>query len=109
VFSGGQADYWRRAHQRVLEIGAPHHGVVRGRRRPRSYRALAEMPLSRMACVDRILCLDRAPVETAKVTPAATSMRRCRSVATGPVRSITAELDRLVGAPLNALNNRDDG
>ena len=72
VFSGGQADYWRRAHERILETGAPHHGVVRGPAEGRDHIVLfwLRLPLSQDGlCVDRILCLDvAAPVETAKVT-----------------------------------------
>jgi hypothetical protein len=72
VFSGGQSDYWRRAHERILETGAPHHGVVRGPAEGRDHIVLfwLRLPLSQDGlCVDRILCLDFAtPVETAKAT-----------------------------------------
>jgi hypothetical protein len=72
VFSGGQAEYWRRVHERILETGAPHHGVVRGPAEGRDHVVLfwLRLPLSQDGlCVDRILCLDvAAPAETAKVT-----------------------------------------
>jgi hypothetical protein len=71
VFSGSQTDYWRRAHGRVLETGAPHHGVVRGPAEGRDHIVLfwLRLPLSQDGlCVDRILCLDFAAATEATVT-----------------------------------------
>jgi len=72
ILSGNHADYWRRAHGRVLETGAPHHGVVRGPAEGRDHIVLfwLRLPLSQDGlCVDRILCLDfAAPAEPIKVT-----------------------------------------
>jgi hypothetical protein len=63
VFSGEQADYWRRIHARVLEQGLPLHGVVRGPAKGRDHVVLfwMRLPLSEDGGrVDRILCYDVA-------------------------------------------------
>jgi hypothetical protein len=65
VFAGACADYWRRAHQRVVEQGIPMSGVVRGPAEGRDHILLfwMRLPLSQDGChVDRILCYDTADV-----------------------------------------------
>ena len=68
VFSGEQADYWRRIHARVVENGFPFHGVVRGPAKDREHVVLfwLRLPLSEDGGrVDRILCYDVAgPTES---------------------------------------------
>ena len=88
VFSGGHADYWRRAHERVLATGTPHHGVVRGPAEGRDHIVLfwLRLPLSQDGrSVDRILCLDiAAPAESATVTVLQAQLR----YAPIPVRAV---------------------
>jgi hypothetical protein len=71
VFSGGQANYWHRVHERVVEKAVPHHGVVRGPAEGREHIVLfwLRLPLSDDgSTVNRILCLDvAAPTESARV------------------------------------------
>ena len=70
VFSGEQADYWRRIHARVVENGFPFHGVVRGPAKDREHVVLfwLRLPLSEDGGrVDRILCFDVAgPTESGR-------------------------------------------
>ena len=70
VFSGDQADYWRRIHARVMENGFPLHGVVRGPAKDRDHVVLfwLRLPLSEDGGrVDRILCYDVAgPTESGR-------------------------------------------
>ena len=72
VFSGEQADYWRRIHARVVGNGFPLHGVVRGPAKDRDHVVLfwLRLPLSEDGGrVDRILCYDVAgPTETRALT-----------------------------------------
>jgi hypothetical protein len=69
VFSGEQADYWRRIHAGVVGKGSPLHGVVRGPAKDRDHIVLfwLRLPLSEDGGrVDRILCFDVAgPTESA--------------------------------------------
>jgi len=61
VFSGERARYWRRIHNRVVENGAPLHGVVRGPAEGREHIVLfwLRLPLSEDGrSVDRILGYD---------------------------------------------------
>jgi len=61
VFSGDRARYWRRIHDRVVETGAPLHGVVRGPAEGREHIVLfwLRLPLSEDGRrVDRILGYD---------------------------------------------------
>ncbi len=61
VFAGACADYWRRAHERVVERGLPLSGVVLGPSEGRDHILLfwMRLPLSQDGCrVDRILCYD---------------------------------------------------
>src|SRR5262245_42334899 len=71
VFSGEQANYWHRVHERVVNGAVPHHGVVRGPVEGRDHVVLfwLRLPLSDDgSTVDRVLCLDvAAPTETARV------------------------------------------
>jgi hypothetical protein len=63
VFSGEQAEYWRRIHERVVEQGLVLNGVVRGPAKGRDHVILfwLRLPLSEDgARVDRILCYDVA-------------------------------------------------
>jgi len=70
VFSGEQADYWRRIHAGVVGKGSPRHGVVRGPAKDRDHVVLfwLRLPLSEDGCrVDRILCYDVAgPTESGR-------------------------------------------
>jgi hypothetical protein len=80
VFSGDQARYWRRIHDRVVENGVPLHGVVRGPAEGREHIVLfwLRLPLSEDGRrVDRILGYDvagpvaeaRAPAERSLAYP----------------------------------------
>jgi hypothetical protein len=63
VFSGDAASYWRRVHDRVVDMGVPLHGVVRGPAQGRDHVVLfwLRLPLSEDGDrVDRILCYDAA-------------------------------------------------
>ncbi len=63
VFSGRQAGYWRRVHERVVGAGMPLSGVVRGPADGRDHVVLfwLRLPLSEDGgYVDRILCYDAA-------------------------------------------------
>lgn len=63
VFSGDQADYWRRIHASVVGEASPRHGVVRGPAKGRDHIVLfwLRLPLSEDGGrVDRILCYDVA-------------------------------------------------
>jgi hypothetical protein len=63
VFSGERADYWRRIHERIISLGEPLHGVVRGPAQGRDHIVLfwLRLPLSEDGGrVDRILCHDTA-------------------------------------------------
>jgi hypothetical protein len=63
VFSGDAAPYWRRVHDRVVEMGVPLHGVVRGPAQGRDHVVLfwLRLPLSEDGGrVDRLLCYDMA-------------------------------------------------
>ena len=70
VFAGVCADYWHQVHARVVEEGAPLHGVVRGPVQGREHIVLfwLRLPLSQDGiCVDRILCYDTAaPIKTVR-------------------------------------------
>ena len=72
VFSGDCAEYWRRIHDRVVELGLPLHGVVRGPAKDRDHVVLfwLRLPLSEDGGrVDRILCYDVAgPTESDRAT-----------------------------------------
>ncbi len=48
VFSGERADYWRRIHERIMSLGEPLHGVVRGPAQGRDHIVLfwLRLPLS---------------------------------------------------------------
>ena len=63
VFSGEQADYWRRVHQGLVAKGVPRSGVVRGPAKGRDHIVLfwLRLPLSEDGGrIDRILCYDVA-------------------------------------------------
>lgn len=63
VFSGDAASYWRRVHDRVVDMGVPLHGVLRGPAQGRDHVVLfwLRLPLSEDGDrVDRILCYDAA-------------------------------------------------
>jgi hypothetical protein len=63
VFSGAQAEYWGRVHDRVAGRGLPLSGVVRGPAEGRDHVVLfwLRLPLSEDdGQVDRILCYDVA-------------------------------------------------
>jgi hypothetical protein len=72
IFAGASADYWRRVHTRVVDHGAPLHGVVRGPVEGREHIVLfwLRLPLSQDGGrVDRILCYDTAgPCETVQAS-----------------------------------------
>jgi hypothetical protein len=78
VFSGEQADYWRRIHASVAGKGSPLHGVVRGPAKGRDHIVLfwLRLPLSEDGgCVDRILCYDVAgPSESDHAQPERTPL-----------------------------------
>jgi hypothetical protein len=71
IFSGRCANYWQRAHARVIDSGEPVFGVIRGPVDGRDHIVLfwLRLPLSKDGSkVDKILCHDTAgPVETAHV------------------------------------------
>ncbi|MEZ5874529.1 MAG: PAS domain-containing protein [Hyphomicrobiales bacterium] len=71
VFSGDCSDYWGRIHGRVVQMGSPAHGVVRGPAEGRDHVILfwLRLPLSEDGGrVDRILCHDiAAPTESAEI------------------------------------------
>jgi len=73
VFSGEQADYWRRIHSSVVGNGSPLHGVVQGPAKGRDHIVLfwLRLPLSEDGGrVDRILCYDVAgPTEFCRGRP----------------------------------------
>jgi hypothetical protein len=79
VFSGEQADYWRRVHASLLAKGLPLTGVVRGPAKGRDHIVLfwLRLPLSEDgARVDRILCYDVAgSTESAAIRPERTLYR----------------------------------
>lgn len=63
VFAGDRAAYWRRIHERIMRLGRPLHGVVRGPAEGRDHIVLfwLRLPLSEDGGrVDRILCHDMA-------------------------------------------------
>jgi hypothetical protein len=63
VFTGEQAEYWLRIHERVVGNGLPLSGVVRGPIRDREHLVLFWLRLrlsENGAEVDRILCYDVA-------------------------------------------------
>jgi hypothetical protein len=82
VFSGDCAAYWRRIHERVVETGLPHHGVVRGPAKGRDHVVLfwLRLPLSEDGGrVDRILCHDMAgPTERERPQPERAMLRHPR-------------------------------
>lgn len=63
VFAGAHAEYWRRVHGRVIDLGLPLSGVVRGPSEGRDHVLMfwLRLPLSQDGSqVDRILCYDTA-------------------------------------------------
>jgi hypothetical protein len=74
VFTGEQADYWRRIHVRLVAEGSPLSGVVRGPAQGRDHILLfwLRLPLSDDGgLVDRILCYDvAAPSASEPALPA---------------------------------------
>jgi hypothetical protein len=94
VFAGACAAYWHRVHARVVDHGAPLHGVVRGPAEGRDHIVLfwLRLPLSQDGgSVDRILCYDTAgPTETVQAS------------AGRPFRRFPAPQPQLWGAPRRA-------